>query len=698
MENISQENKKLESVIEPLTQEEEKEFDHFIEKIRVEPYSGPGKREHEWQIVGQFGERAVPYILKLPKNEKEGGLSSKKIDIYRFLDTLVTEKTAPLVLEAMQNGEIKINEGAIPASEGKEKTAAGLADLLFKLKWPNDSGRGNHINLIEAISLCGADALSPKLVEFYEKLRSDKSYSAEVKNHLKNVGNDLYECDAEDIVIALARLNGPISQKTLKELAENGDGYIKYMAKRALAGELYIGHPSKYLIEKPAKQEEYYSYKSDADLDDYDNSFSTPDYHQGPLRGPEQLMSKNEINFLDRETKLDEEKTLILKDYFEDKSGVFETLGKLIGQDGVKSLQDLPEIKQGEGLAAATIFELFKITLHLPDYKATREAFDGLKENVDRWEEELARSTDDSKSSIVNQAIKTNEFYIQKIENYLDIFIQEDFRLPDSALGFKLWHEGLKKERNIKPFAELFRQKISPLLFEGALGNIQGRSLTNWPPDQTLSKIKQAFSLYREVDASDVHIYEMAAEKLKKVAQDKRLIFYGRDADYFYYAVKAERFGTVDNKKIHKVYISSELKTFLTGNDNSETRERILAYLLQEKVTEDAIHIDTGYIGSVPEAVLRALNPQLKDEEINQRIKLLQSRTTARESITGIGSDDIIDTIESRPHSYGQITDITRDQKTRRLKVVYYKQDVWKELEAWTVNQAVVRHFAPRKK
>ena len=120
-----------------------------------------------------------------------------------------------------------------------------------------------------------------------------------------------------------------------------------------------------------------------------------------------------------------------------------------------------------------------------------------------------------------------------------------------------------------------------------------------------------------------------------------------------------------------------------------------MAYLLQEKVTADAVHIDTGFSGSVPEAVLQNLNPELKPEEINERIKLLKSSHAGRESV--VGDETAVDLIENRPHAYGDVTNIQRDEKTGRLKVVYHKEDSWKELEAWVVSQAVIRYFAPKK-
>ena len=668
---------KAELAIEPLSPEEEAEFSNLIEKIQNEDkYSA--SEEYEWAIVDKFGERAVPYLIK-----ESGGSSWKgdKIAMYRFLDTLVTEKTAQLVLEAMKDGKVDIHDGAIPASEGKGKTAEGLAEILLKLKLPNQSGRGYHSTLLEAISACGVDDVAPKIVEFYNKLTADKAYSVMVKSHKKSVGSDMYEFDAEDVVLVLAKLGGPISNKLLEDLANNGDDYIKKNAQNALEGKVYLGHPHKWLIKKPVKKEEIYDYESDDDLydsdDQYDNSWSDYDdldYQPNLYRKPEQLSPTVEISFLEKDSGLDEEKINILKDYFGGKAEVFETLGKLIGKSDVKTFEDLPEDKRGEGLAAATLFELYKIPGLLPDFKAAREALDRVKEQAGQ----------DPKS----------EFYIKNIEDNLENIVQEDFRLPESAFGFKLWHDGLQKERNIKPFVELFRQKNEPFLYKNAFESIMGGTSSKRMPAQMVEKVRSSFQLYRDVTGFDVPLYEKSAKRLLEIAKDKTKVFYGRDTDYFYYAVKAMRFGMDEKKDLKKIYINTALKSRLRAAD-SAAKDRIMAYLLQEKVTADAIHIDTGFTGSVPEAVLQNLDPELKPEEISKKIKLLESHRHDRETMSA-GQDVVI--IENRPHAHGEITDIKRDEKTGRLKVVYDKPDAGAELRAWVVNQAIIRYFAPKKK
>ncbi len=691
MEHANQESYKLELAIAPLTPEEEKEFDFFIEKIKLESSFDTTikKREYEWQVVQQFGERAVPYILNLPKETHP-----EKINKLEFLNTLVTQKTAPLVLKAMQDGRVSIYEGALAAAKGKDKTALGLAELLVNLKLPNETARSDHFALLEALSVVGTDETVPYIIKFYENLMRNEQYTKMVKSWLKKIGVDLYKEDAKDVVIALARIGKGKARQVLEKLAKSGDGNIKPYAHEALLGRLYLGNPYEFKIKNPRKllpKNDFYSQGFDPDLETSPADLYKEDKNFWPKK-PEKLTQSAEVEFLGHSREMTENDSEVLKEYLHGRVDVWKTLGALSSKPEAESLKDFPKNKTGEALAAATVFELFKSLTHLPDYTALRNSLNELNIKNKAWVAELEMELGESLQ--FTKGVKTGDFYLKNFQHYVASFVQEDFRLPRSAEGFILWHEKLSKERNIKPFSELFSGKMEPILINRMFNAISGGTLSKYSPDATFDQIKHMLGLYRNIDTNDVPVYKQAAQRLKEVAKDRPQVFYGRDADYFYYAVKAEGFGVSGNKKPRKVYINRLLKDYLNSPD-SEERQRILAYLLQEKVTEDALHIDTGFKGSVPEAVLRALNPKLSEEEINEKIKLLESRVVGRESMFGGG---VVEHIEDRPHQYGDIRGIKRDEKTDRLKVDYYKADSWKELEAWVVSQAVIRYFAPRKK
>jgi len=684
-ENLNKEWLGQELAIEPLTPEEEKDLGLLLEKIRNPLGFSPAnqKGEYKWQIVEKFGERAVPYLINIFESEKLSWLS--KININEFLNTLVTAKTAPLVLKAMQEGKIDFLSGALAAAEGKDKTAEGLADLLFKIEWPNSSGRGYHISLLEAVSVCGVDEMSPKIVDFYKKLRSDQNY---VK-YIKSAGNDLYKADAYDVVCAISRINGPISKRLLEDLVENGDGYIKTPAQEALDGKIYISKPTKFLIEDPGKIEMveespdyYFGWDNDVDEPKPANREENITDH-GYWRKPGTLTQSYEINFLaDVPESGREGIERLIGQYLDGKKEILETLGALMGHPEFKSLTDFPKEKIEEALKAAAYFEGCRAITKLPNFEDAKKALETASEEMRVWANE---SSADSQPALD---------YINLLDNVFSEYIKEDFRLPESANSFILQHKKLKREKNIKTFTDNFYLKTKCIFIENMREAVSATG--NFTSARDLFfRIQHAIKLYREVAAQDIPVYETAKEKLRAAHKNKKMVFYGRDTDYFYYAVKAARFGLYDNKKLKKVYVNSVLSDVL-NNPDSEMRQRVMAYLLQEKISADAIHIDTGFFGSVPEAVIKGLNPSLNNAEINSRIKLLESRRYERENI-GLGSD-AVNIIEKRPHNYGDIIDIERSPVNGRLRPKYFKEDSWKQLEAWVVSQAVIRHFAPKKK
>jgi hypothetical protein len=105
--------------LQELSGAEEEEVAALFEICGTTMVEGASKqaREAEWEIVQRFGERAVPFLL-------DHAEQYPYVRISNFLDTLVTERTAPLVLKAMQEKKVFPFDGALAAAAGKEKTYA----------------------------------------------------------------------------------------------------------------------------------------------------------------------------------------------------------------------------------------------------------------------------------------------------------------------------------------------------------------------------------------------------------------------------------------------------------------------------------------------------------------------------------------------------------------------------------------------
>lgn len=697
--------------IESLNEAEEAELGADLKLLFEFPY-GPENGQISWRIVEKFGERAIPYILK----NLDKGMNTY-YTVGKFLDTLVTDKTAPLVLQAIQEKKIGIAYGALAAAKGKEKTVKGIESLLINYEI-QPMNRGDFCKMLEALGETGVDSASLSIAQFYEKLCANKEYAAVAKKHLEQSGTNLHAVDAYDVVRALGKLGGIKSQKLLEHFAKDGDEHIRNYAKKFLSGELYLGKPLKWIIENPANKMEYYCTESDVDLEDdsWDEwgkdlsqyNYDDPDIEDNfqeeldssdmledeteypPL--PESLGTQGEwTRLVDPETVNGEEVSTKLMEYLRGQDNAFELLGSIrpFDQDYPNMAEYFQKRDRSDTLTTALCLEALRSILRVPNYKSLREAVDELNDFAITWNN---KGEDEEVAKNAGRLSKITTDFSLGVEGIR----QEDMRLPESALPFKLWHEGMQRSRDIQPFTDLLRKKLEPYFAEQALRLVTGRSNTNIIRD-LLRRTVKLFSLYREISDTDVPLYKNASDRLRKIGRDKDKIFYGRDADYFYYAIKALQFGQKGEVKPKKIYINTMLKNVLEDSSGKdlELRDRIIAYLLQEKVPADALHIDSGFSGSVPEAVIRALDPDLNEDEINERIKLLSSHRMDREEISGRDEGTII-SVESRSKHYGTITGIVRDEKNGKLRVVYNKPDPWREIEAWVIDQAVIRHFAPK--
>lgn len=241
-------------------------------------------------------------------------------------------------------------------------------------------------------------------------------------------------------------------------------------------------------------------------------------------------------------------------------------------------------------------------------------------------------------------------------------------------------------------------------------------------PSVRLPHSAQAFTLWNEK--------EQRAQEVPPFGPDK-FVIYGRDADYLAMAIAASEFGKppVIGKPI-RLSISSKMGY---GAKEEPAREMIRKLFEQKGITKDFIHIDIGKYGNVPRNILRSLWPELTEDEVNARVKLVDPYHLKR-IIDGIERTDMLDkekkaaikevkanpgfrpieslgevselddkllnrhyaTIESRPHAKEMAGGFIEHPVTGKISIPQRPADSESALLSWVVAQAVVREFLPR--
>lgn len=272
-------------------------------------------------------------------------------------------------------------------------------------------------------------------------------------------------------------------------------------------------------------------------------------------------------------------------------------------------------------------------------------------------------------------------------------------RFPATAKPFTLYHQGRDIRIPVKSFIDLLNTRINNLIRGGQLD-----------PSLAQDLFDQSVQLYDDVHREDVPVYQNCIKNLERLSKEigpGKFLMYGRDTEYLALAVLAHEYGRLP--KIDRpalLNISTDVASSLDRGNNLD----LLRELFEQKgVTEDFIHVDVGKYGNAARRVIRSLWPHLSGQEVDAKIRLIDSQHTYRKMMQGardISSpiESIGDvwpwqgkfaTIEGRPHltKQGQRLSVTEEGV---VFIVSPPVSADQRLLAWSVRQAIARAFLPR--
>jgi len=281
--------------------------------------------------------------------------------------------------------------------------------------------------------------------------------------------------------------------------------------------------------------------------------------------------------------------------------------------------------------------------------------------------------------------------------------------LPESAKSFLLYHATLKRSRQIPDFRTLLSEKIRWYLSldifhrtkdiglkrdEERISPRQGPSFQHMR--SIVSEYDTNLKLYQKIEDQDVPLYWEARETLDDL-DARRIVVFGRDGRFFFVALKASDFGLAE-QELKYVVVTSPMKEHLF-------RPQVKKYLTQNGVTLDFTFVDSGFSGSIPRLAIEVLaeagGVSLSTDEIDKRIKLLAARLDlrrrelSRKTASPGDRERSIERIEDRPQRYARPSSFVEDDDGT-LHPYLQPHSVETQLQAWTVEHATMRNFAPR--
>ncbi len=325
---------------------------------------------------------------------------------------------------------------------------------------------------------------------------------------------------------------------------------------------------------------------------------------------------------------------------------------------------------------------------------------------------EVVQKTADRKSAnfilaLVHELVETQNYIaVERISG------KNEPEISESADSFFIYYHKLKRSREIPDFHLLLSEKIRhylaldvfnnsekvELFDEIELGQIRPAEGPSFSRFRSIVDLyRKNLELYREVEEEDIPLYWEAKERLEDFDSQRNVVF-GRDGRYFFTALKASGFGIKNRGELKYVIITRLMRDNVTDS-------QVAAYLRQNGVSLDFTYIDTGFSGSIPEFAIRCLagseGISLPAKEIDEKIKLLSSSFSNRRqlfrkrSTSRSWSEDPVKRIEGRPQKIESPRYFKMDERGK-LKVEEVPDSVSAQLQAWTVEHAVMRSFAPR--
>ena len=209
-------------------------------------------------------------------------------------------------------------------------------------------------------------------------------------------------------------------------------------------------------------------------------------------------------------------------------------------------------------------------------------------------------------------------------------------------------------------------------------------------PEEQTNRIRDAIlSVYRY----HIPAYEAVFSDLdmRNAAQE---VFIGRDGMFMYFARKAQFWGRGESGAGKVKY----LVYGMTIRDSVMTTEERKQYLKDSGITDasDAVFVDVGHIGTVPEHILRDIFGFTDKNEINKRIAMIASPFPERKVTHEMTTEESMRhsvAIEKAPKPIWHVVGLHRHPKTGKITPTEGPERPETILEHECIKYLCMRHF-----
>jgi|GEM_PF-1182304 len=220
--------------------------------------------------------------------------------------------------------------------------------------------------------------------------------------------------------------------------------------------------------------------------------------------------------------------------------------------------------------------------------------------------------------------------------------------------------------------------------------------------------LAEGFKKYIKVHEIDIPLYDKLYEEFDNLRETGRYpleVYLGRDGIYAWVGRRAQdvsrrrKLGLEGRRQLKErgeiVEINPQYTVYpryFRDNLNYETKRE---FLEQEGISPEAdpLFYDTGYIGTIPEQIMRLMD--FSDEDIEKRIRLLSAPSSHRR-VKGIAENargEIIEYIEHNSKTENTAVGLIKDETTGRIRHIAEPTSPQEQFNYMMVKQAISRHY-----
>ncbi len=310
-----------------------------------------------------------------------------------------------------------------------------------------------------------------------------------------------------------------------------------------------------------------------------------------------------------------------------------------------------------------------------------------------------------NKSEITPLFTKINEKINKAYQNFLEqVHLNPNIKEEDKQNLFNPESSSVK----MKPLIENVRSFVARYFVQSINGDVKRLPEIEGLSENLDEIIAEGFRRYIKIYEVDVPLYDKLYEEFDNLRETGRYpleVFLGRDGIYAWVGRRAQdvsrrrKIGLAGRKKlkemgevieIHPQYIV--YPRYFRDNINYEVKRQ---FLEQEGINPDAdpLFYDTGYVGTIPEQIMKIMG--FEQEDIEQRIRLLSAPNENRR-VKGIAQNarsEIIEYIEHNAKPEETAEGLILDEKTGKIHYIAKPTSPEEQFYFMMIKQAIERHY-----